>query len=98
MNTNGKREGNESTAYSVPPLATFKDAARLLGAASAAALRRRFERGAIPRRFIVQLTEHRPGVDVHGVLEWYRAGRPQSKDGAAADNGTATRQEATTQS
>ncbi len=60
------------STYDVPVLASFKVAAHHLGASSGAALRMRFERGTYPQRFLVKLTPSKPGVDLHGILEWIR--------------------------
>ena len=63
-----------ATSAFVPALANFKVAAVHLGAASANALRMRFDRGVYPKRFIVQLTPSKPGVDLHAILHWIRWG------------------------
>jgi hypothetical protein len=68
----GKQVAQDETGYAVPALASFKVAAPHVGASSAAALRRRFERGLYPRRFVVQLTPRLPGVDLHGLIAWIR--------------------------
>ena len=64
----------------VPALADFKVAAIHLGAASANALRMRFDRGLYPKRFIVQLTPTRPGVDLHAILQWIRWGSRKGEE------------------
>ena len=64
-----------TATYAVPALASFKVAAHHLGAPSAAALRRRFERGIYPKEFILPLTPQKPGVDLHGLLAWMRRER-----------------------
>ena len=74
-----------STSSFVPALANFKVAAIHLGAASAAALRMRFDRGVYPKRFLVQLTPSRPGVDLHAILHWIRWG--SRKGDEASDPG-----------
>ncbi len=66
--------------YLVPALASFKVAALHLGASSGAAVRRRFERGIYPKRFLVQLTPRTPGVDLHAVLAWIRHGGADVKE------------------
>ena len=70
----GARDPSASTNPLVPALACFKLAAVHLGASSSAALRRRFERGVYPGRFIIRLTPTRPGVDLHALLAWIRRG------------------------
>ena len=70
--------------YIVPALASFKVAALYLGASSGPALRRRFERGIYPKRFLVQLTPRNPGVDLHRLLAWIRSGRQADESEAVA--------------
>ena len=65
--------------YTVPALASFKQAAPHVGASSPAALRRRFEREIYPQRFLVQITPGKKGVDLHGLIAWIRRGRPSSE-------------------
>ena len=71
----------------VPALANFKVAAIHLGAASAAALRMRFDRGLYPKRFIVQLTPSRPGVDLHAILHWIRWGSRKGDESSDPGSG-----------
>ena len=58
----------------IPALASFKMAAVHLGASNGEALRKRFARGLYPKRFLVQLTPSRPGVDLHAIIIWIRRG------------------------
>lgn len=65
----------------IPALPSFKAAAPHVGAPSGAALRKRFERGIYPKRFLVMLTDHLPGVDLPALLAWIKAGRPADVQG-----------------
>lgn len=76
--TDAKQAGSPF-GYLVPALASFNQAAPHLGASSAAALRRRFERGIYPQRFLVQITPEKKGVDLHALIAWIRQGRPSAE-------------------
>ena len=65
--------------YTVPALASFKVAAVHLGASSRFALHMRFSRGNYPKRFLVQITPEKKGVDLHGLIAWIRQGRPDAE-------------------